>query len=117
MIGWLTRGQTVLYTIRRSAAPGSIYPGDTIMCRNIRKFRHAEDRAAQDSLLEQRRAIALLRDVLESDNLELAYRARFLLDMLDPLRGHFQIVKIRLGDTPRVTATAQSLIMPSQISQ
>ncbi len=43
MIGWLTRGQTVFYTIRRSAAPGSVYHGDMIMCRNVRRLKPAEN--------------------------------------------------------------------------
>ena len=62
--------------------------------------------AAQERLLGQRHeAIGPLRAALKSNNLELAYRAKYLLDMLDPLLGHFQIVQIRLGATPRVTAT------------
>ena len=64
---------------------------------------------AQARLLEHgAQATARLREAIDSENLERAYRAQQLLNHLDPLAGRFEIFRIRLDPSPTVVSFAST---------
>ncbi len=101
----------------RNPAPGPTDDEVSDLVKQLGSVRWQERERAMQQLQSWGQMVGpFLEPLLEAPNIEQAYRARRLLDAVDPLLGEIAIFRVRVDDRPEIVASAVA-VAPASRSQ